>query len=129
MPEFELEKKTGLPVFDCELLNKHKVKLAVKALIDTSRGPGMISYRIFSALGFDDEPSSQNDRDNNLEKKCRAWVLIDVPKMNQKKLEGVFEISKYSGSYDLVLGMDIISNYFDLQILPSKGIFLLNFFS
>ncbi len=128
MPEYPLDKKSGLPLFGCTLMNKHQVSLPVQALLDTSQDISRVSYRIFSALGFETGAlSSTDNREESLGRSCQGWILIDHARSDPKKLKANLAISLLPEAYDLVLGMDIMRTYFDLQIITSAERFIIDF--
>lgn len=127
MPEFRLDLQTGLPFFDCHLVNQHDVSLAVRGLVDTSRSESCISYRIFSALGFETHISGNKDeKEGWLGEACTGWLTFYISGEQTTRFRQEFRIRELPDTHDVVAGMDFIRAYFDLKIMPSTGIFVLS---
>ena len=127
MPEYRLDKQTGLPFFHCHLVNQHEVSLAVNGLVDTSRRESSISYRIFSALGFETLiPGNKDEKQQYLGASCTGWLTFDIHGEQTSRFKHEFRIQELPDTHDVVVGMDFIRAHFELKILPSTGVFVLS---
>ena len=59
--EFKIDLKSGFLIFPVRIRNKHGVSFDISAKMDTGKGMGEISYRIFSALGLDTQLPISSD--------------------------------------------------------------------
>ncbi len=127
MPDSVFEFTGGLPLIPCELANKHKVTLPVKALVDTSLTKSKISFRIWSALGFDMVESGLADSyDQPVGKKCIAWCLFHSGNKTHE-IKSEFEIHHFNDVYDLSLGLDLLRTHFDFTIKNESEFFVMHF--